>query len=264
MSENPYQAPASEVADPSQIDPSGAGFSGEVHVREAAAGGRWLSDAWRLFSANPGLWIAFILVIIAISAAVQILGPFGGIAQSLITPVLSAGIMLGCDRVYRGGELKFDDLFAAFKEPHLVPLLILGAIYLVATIVIMLISIVPFLGSFFLLFDNKPLSAMDLLPMMLGLAVFGLLLVPLMAASWMAAPLVVINNQKPVDALKLSLVGCLKNWLPFLIYGLLLLPLSIAASLPLMLGWLVLAPVLMASAYTSYRDIYYSQGSTAA
>jgi hypothetical protein len=32
--------------------------------------------------------------------------------------------------------------------------------------------------------------------------------------------------------------------------------LSILASLPLLLGWLVLGPVFAASVYTSYRDIY--------
>lgn len=259
MSENPYQAPSSPVEDPANPG-SGEGYSGEIHVREGAAGGRWLSEAWRLFSASPGLWIGFIFIIFAISVGVQILGPFGGVAQSLLLPILSGGIMLGCDRVYRGGELQFDDLFAAFKEPHLVPLLILGAIYLVASIIIVVIALVPFFGTFFLLFDNQSIGSTELLMVLLALCVFGLLLLPLMAASWMAGPLVVINRVPPLEALKLSLFGCFKNWLPFLIYGLILLPLALAATLPLMLGWLVLAPVLMASAYASYRDIYYADG----
>jgi hypothetical protein len=32
--------------------------------------------------------------------------------------------------------------------------------------------------------------------------------------------------------------------------------LAVVASLPLMLGWLALGPVLAASLYTAYRDIY--------
>jgi hypothetical protein len=33
--------------------------------------------------------------------------------------------------------------------------------------------------------------------------------------------------------------------------------LSILASIPLLLGWLLLGPVLMASVYLSYRDIFH-------
>jgi uncharacterized membrane protein len=56
--------------------------------------------------------------------------------------------------------------------------------------------------------------------------------------------------------MKQSFSGCLKNIVPFLLYGAILLVLSVLASLPLLLGWLVLGPVLAASLYTGYRDIY--------
>jgi len=35
--------------------------------------------------------------------------------------------------------------------------------------------------------------------------------------------------------------------------------LAILASVPLALGWLVLGPVIAASVYTAYRDIYYTE-----
>ena len=41
-----------------------------------------------------------------------------------------------------------------------------------------------------------------------------------------------------------------------LIYGLFLMVLAIVATIPIGLGWLILLPVLMASSYTAYRDIY--------
>lgn len=258
MSENPYQAPTSAVLDP--VIDSEDGFTGEIYVRDASAGSRWLGHAWRLFNQAPGLWIGFICVIMAISIAVQILGPFGGIASSLLTPILSGGIMIGCHRAYSGGTLEFDDIFKAFRAPHLAPLLIMGAIYLVAAIVVVAVSILPFIGTLFLIVASGDFGAMEMLPILLGLCLFGLLMVPLMAATWMAGPLIVLNQVAPLDALKMSMLGCFKNWLPFLIYSLLLLPLAIAATLPLLLGWLVLAPVIIASVYASYRDIYYADG----
>lgn len=46
--------------------------------------------------------------------------------------------------------------------------------------------------------------------------------------------------------------------MPFLVYGVVMMVLSVLASLPLLLGWQVLGPVLAASLYTSYKDIYLS------
>jgi hypothetical protein len=40
--------------------------------------------------------------------------------------------------------------------------------------------------------------------------------------------------------------------------------LAIVASIPLGLGWLLLGPVIIASVYTSYRDIFHSRPLAAA
>jgi uncharacterized membrane protein len=60
----------------------------------------------------------------------------------------------------------------------------------------------------------------------------------------------------PIEAMKESFLGCLKNILPFLVYSVVLMVLGIVAAIPLGLGWLVLGPTLIASVYVSYRDIY--------
>ena len=57
--------------------------------------------------------------------------------------------------------------------------------------------------------------------------------------------------------MKASFIGSLKNVLPFLLYGIIAMVAGVIASLPVGLGWLVLGPVLTASVYTSYRDIYF-------
>ena len=49
----------------------------------------------------------------------------------------------------------------------------------------------------------------------------------------------------------------MKNVVPFLIYGLIMFLLAIVATLPALLGWLILGPVLFATFYTGYRDIFY-------
>jgi uncharacterized membrane protein len=76
-------------------------------------------------------------------------------------------------------------------------------------------------------------------------------------AMFFAPSLVALDRVPVLKALGLSFSGCLKNILPFLIYGLIALVLVMLGSLPLMLGLLVVLPVLTIAIYTSYRDIYY-------
>ena len=91
---------------------------------------------------------------------------------------------------------------------------------------------------------------------LLAVLVMLALSIPLVMAIWFAAPLVMLHDMKPVDAFKASFLGCLKNIVPFLIYGLLSFLAMIVATLPLLLGWLLLGPVLIGSIYGGYRDIF--------
>jgi uncharacterized membrane protein len=75
-------------------------------------------------------------------------------------------------------------------------------------------------------------------------------------AVWFAPALVLFHDKGAVDAMKESFSGCLRNIVPFLVYGVVLLVLGLIASIPLGLGWLVLGPVLCTSFYASYKDIY--------
>jgi uncharacterized membrane protein len=82
------------------------------------------------------------------------------------------------------------------------------------------------------------------------------LLLPVMMAAWFAPALVVFQQQGVIESMKTSFSGCLKNIVPFLIYGVAMLVLAVPATLPIGLGWLVLGPILSATVYTSYRDIF--------
>jgi uncharacterized membrane protein len=75
-------------------------------------------------------------------------------------------------------------------------------------------------------------------------------------ALWFAPGLIVFRNMAPVDALKASVSASLGNVVPFLIYGVIYLIAAFVASIPLGLGWVVLVPVLMLTAYSSYKDVF--------
>jgi uncharacterized membrane protein len=72
-----------------------------------------------------------------------------------------------------------------------------------------------------------------------------------------AVPLIVLTDCDVMSALRTSFFACLKNVLPFLVWSLVILVLAILASIPLMLGWLLLGPISMVSLYVAYRDIFH-------
>jgi len=84
------------------------------------------------------------------------------------------------------------------------------------------------------------------------------LTIPLLMALWFAPALVMLHGLGPLEAMKLSFVGCLRNMLPFLLYGLIALVLTVLAVIPVGLGLLVLGPMITASVYTAYKDIFLS------
>ena len=92
--------------------------------------------------------------------------------------------------------------------------------------------------------------------MMLSVLLPAVLSVPLMMALWFAPALVLFNRMSPLGALRASFDACLKNTLPFLIYGLILMVLAFFATLPALLGYLLLIPVVSGSVYAAYRDIF--------
>jgi uncharacterized membrane protein len=93
--------------------------------------------------------------------------------------------------------------------------------------------------------------------LLLALLVMLALLLPVSMALWFAPALVVFHERSAGEAMKASFVACLRNIVPFLLYGVVAFLLAMLASLPFGLGWLVLGPVLAASLYTGYRDIFF-------
>jgi uncharacterized membrane protein len=84
-----------------------------------------------------------------------------------------------------------------------------------------------------------------------------LLGIPLAMAMYFAPSLVALDQVPVLKAFSLSFFGCLRNILPFLVYGLVAMLMLILGTLPLLLGLLVVLPILTIAVYTAYRDIFY-------
>ena len=244
---NPYAAPKAAVADETVV--LSADFIPGGESRPAGNGWSWIADGWDLFKRQPAMWIGITLLLFVIFIGASLI-PLLGLFTGVFWPVFMGGLAIGCRVLHEGGKLEIAHLFAGFQQ-RLATLLGVGAISsLIAAAVFVAVLGAAFGGVAGAMSDPG-------LTVVLAVLVVSALLLPLMMAMWFAPPLVVFHEMGAWESMKQSFTGCLRNVVPFLVYGAVLLVLSLLASLLLGLGWLILWPVIAASIYTAYRDIYF-------
>lgn len=230
-----------------------------IHTVPAERAMQWLQGGWRQFLVAPGVWIALSLALLVIHFGLALVPVVGSLAAVVLTPVLAGGLMAGCAAIDRGEPLRFDHLFAGFRTSTgrlatvgIVQLIVIGAIVLLIFLVGGGAMVGGVMGHGVGVGATVALGGL-LLAAMLGL----LLLVPLTMALWFAPALVMLSDMAALDAMKASFAGCLRNWLPFLVYSLVLCVLLVLVPLTLGLALLAFIPVMTASIYLSYRDIFH-------
>ena len=240
-------------------DPAGETGAQATQSRtvDAGRGWNWITEGFDLFKKQPGMWILLILGAGLITIVLALIPVLGSLATVLLFPLLGGGFMLGCRALEQDGQLEIDHLFAGFKQ-NTGSLVVLGAINLAVSVAIVLVMIAIIgTGAVFALMkgDAAGTDASIVSIALAALLAVGIS-VPLYMAVWFAPALVVLDGAAPIEALKASFFACLKNMLPFTVYGIVLMIFCIIAMIPLGLGFLLLGPVIIASIYTSYRDIF--------
>jgi hypothetical protein len=183
--------------------------------------------------------IGYIIIVVLVSL-IPLVGSFG---QWLLTPVFMGGLMLGCQAIDRGERLRVAHLFEGFQGVHFVPLMIIGAVNIAITLVLAALAVAGVAGSFSLIgmmqggAMSDPMGALgDMTRMFTGtgilLTLIGLVIVAVFAMlNWFAPALVVLEGATAVQAMKMSFSSCLRNWVPFLVYGLIGIAIGCAALL---------------------------------
>ncbi len=258
--QNPYAAPQSDVSPVSDSD------SGEMtgpHSVPAGNGWSWIAGGWNYFKQNPLAWIGAIIVWFVMMMAATIIPLIGPLAVNLLTPVIMAGFMLGANEQREGGSFGLRHLFAGFST-NAGKLILVGLFYLIGMFLIMTVVAMVVGGSLFASMGqltaaeaNPEIAAAMMGPFLLAMLIAMALMMPLLMAYWFAPALVAFEDLGAFEAMKLSFRGCLKNVLPFLVYSVVAFALAFIAMIPFGLGMLVMAPVMIAAMYVSYRDIYY-------
>jgi hypothetical protein len=252
---NPFAAPTAHVED--ARTPLDDTLADEPNRLGIGRGFAWWSGGWRLLREAVLLWIGIGVVLILISLGINLIPYVGGLVSSLVFPLFTAGLMLGCHALESGEELRFGHLFAGFQD-NPGRLLAVGALYLLGLVIIVGIAFAFGFGGGFITAaaGNGGEDAAALWGMLLGGLVGVLLGLPLVMSVWFAPALVALHGLPAFEAMKLSFRGCLRNFLAFLTYGLAFIVLAIPATLLFGLGWLLLLPLTFCSLYASYRDIF--------
>lgn len=260
MPADPYAAPKSHVADAPAVA-LGGDLIPQGQAVATGNGWQWIADGWGLFMRQPGTWVLIMVIFIVIFLVLGLIPIIGSLATNVLYPVFAGGFLLGCRALASGGDLEVGHLFAGFRD-HFGKLALVGLFYLGAVIVAaMIAALVAGAGAGgFAALSNPEAFAREggMMAIALFMLVMMALIVPAAMAIWFAPALIVFNDFGVGAALKSSFSACLKNIVPFLIYGIVFFVLAIVASIPIFLGWLALGPTLTASIYTAYRDIFYA------
>jgi hypothetical protein len=171
--------------------------------------------------------------------------------------------MLGCKDMEQGKPIELKHLFIAFRT-NPAPLITIGGIYLIGQILI--IGLVMLIGGSQMtdmLLYGKRVDESELMGVMSNMLTSSLialtLSIPLMMASWFSPLLVVFHNVPPIVAMQRSFFACLKNFIPFQLYGVTLIVLTALSLMPYGLGLVILIPTIFTSIYVSYKDIFLAE-----
>jgi uncharacterized membrane protein len=235
-----------------------------MKIRSVAPGRgwQWIVAAFQLFRKNPLIWVVLNMALTLIGVGLSLLPVIGAYVLYLLTPVFLGGIMAAAKDLEAGQDIEIAHLFRGFHHnaAHLVTV---GGVYLVGQVVISGVMLTVG-GPEFQEAVTAGIGALDastltpegtrrvLQAMLVGTALF----VPLAMAVWFAPALVILDDQPGFQALWTSLLGCLRNAMPLLLYSIVSSVLLLFAVIPFGLGLILWIPVMLLTIYTSYRDVF--------
>lgn len=236
----------------------------EARKVEANHGWLWIKQGIGLYKKSPLMWVVLAMLATISMVSIASIPVVGDPLATLLIPVAMAGFMIGSRALQSGEELELAHLFAGFR--HQAPSLVtLGGVNLVSQMIIM--WVMKMMGAeelVDLIMGGKPIEDPEILAhalegaggaMMVGMSLYFVLVM----AMQFAPALVLFKQASPVEALNGSLKACLANLMPLSVYGAVMLLLALLATMPMMLGWLILLPVMIATIYTAYCDLFPAQ-----
>jgi membrane-anchored glycerophosphoryl diester phosphodiesterase (GDPDase) len=231
-----------------------------IRVRDvkAARGVSWMRGGWDLFRYRPGAWAGFALGWLAVTFGLILVPLIGGVIANFLQPVFFASFAIAARKQLAGEKVEIGDLFAGFKR-NARALINVGALQLLAGVAIVVLMDVMGLPQMASSGGQVP-NFVDYLKQLEGnewivVVGFGLLVV-VKGALWFAPPLLAFHEMSTLDAIRWSVYAALSNFGALLVYGATLFILFFVATIPWGLGLALAIPVMLASTYIGYVEVF--------
>lgn len=204
------------------------------------------------------VWIGLSAGWMLITFAMVLVPVIGGVAANLLQPVFFASFALAARKQLSGEAPEMGDLFLGFRRP-LRPLINLGAILLIAEIAIFfLMSLLGLPGAFG--GPEEVATVADYVRLLQGkewILLVGLVLTALVkGALWFSPAILAFHELSTAHAVRWSLYAALSNVGAMLTYGIALTIIFMAGILPWGMGLLIVVPMMVASTYTGYAEVF--------
>lgn len=255
---NPYQAPQSDWNDEQDGDFE---LLEEPSSLNAGSGISWVGEAWQIFKARPLLWIGLILAyigfifVMGVLSIIPLLGFVANIAIGIIVPMLMAGVYYIAYCIDNDEDVSFGDVTIAFSQGKTKDFIFLWLWQFLMMLGFGVGFGIVFAIMFFV-FGISPETMENSLITILLLLIMLAFIIPIAMMSIFSPILILFHDLEAWDAMKLSLKGCMRNILPFLLNGIMFGLLSIVGIITLGLGFFVIAPIMMICMYIAYRQIF--------
>lgn len=231
-----------------------------IRARDVAAsqGPVWLVGGWRLVRAQPLVWAGLTAGWLLVTLTLLLVPFVGGIASNVLQPVFFASFALAAAKQLQGGRLEMADLLSGFRRP-LKPLVNIGAILLVGELAIF--ALLAYLGlPGFAAGSEGDVSLAEFANSLRGrewILLVGLVLTAVVkGALWFAPALLAFHDLSTPHAIRWSVYAALSNLGAMVLYGVALVLLTAMAILPWGLGLIVSVPVMAASSFAGYWDVF--------
>ena len=253
----------------------------QARLIPGSRGWRWLPEGWKIFRASPVMWLMLVSGYWMLMTVVSILPFIGVVAALILVPGFSVAFMAASRAASRGESLALSLLFAGFRQNARAQL-VLGVVYLVLMVLVLAASALADDGALarWMVTGARPTNeVLQSDGFLLALAITATLYMPVMMFMWFAPTLAAWHAMPVAKSLFFSLFACLMNWRAFSVYSvasallLIIVPLVVLFVLLLASGGtprpavmavlfplvFSLMPVMFASFYASYRDIFPEQ-----
>lgn len=250
----------------------------EPQSRPFGDGWVWISEAISLIKQRFGIWVAIGLINLLICSGLSLVAGWIHNANfwvaisinfvlNAIIVMLFAGLIVAIASLAEEDDLEINYLFTGiqYKFKEILILYFLSVIGIV--LILAILAVIAF-------FNGGSLWAMQ--NMEISIFIFGLFYMVLLMCGWFSLPLIMLHDISPLEAMKMSFSGCLKNIAPAICYFLILILVGIGVGffgrimigiigyyptiMMMMLLWTIstiFLPVFgMATVYTSYRNIW--------